>query len=88
MTKNFQKIGALQDYVVISQDQPHVGHYSRLDFEPYRQWFYTVYEDLDSSLPLSLPGAELPLREIYAHVEFPPPGATQSQKHPDHDRIF
>ena len=86
--QHFQKVKTLQGYVVIAQDSPHIGYYSRLDLEPYSQWFYTAYAGLDAVLPLSLPGVELPLVDIYEHVEFPPPGVTTSQKHPDHDRIF
>ena len=86
--QHFQTVETLQEYVVISQESPRIGHYSRLDLEPYSQWFYTIYEGLDAVLPLSLLGVELPLAGIYEHVGFLPPGVTTSQKHPDHDRIF
>ena len=86
--QHFQKMATLRDYVAISQEEPHVGHYARLDEAAPDKWLYTAYAGMDAVLPLPTLNVRLPLREIYEDIEFPPPGRTLNKKHPLHGKIF
>lgn len=64
----FQKWNpTLQDYLLVSQDQPKVEHYSRqLD----GSWSYRLYDDLNSSVTIASIGCILKLSEVYERVKF------------------
>lgn len=63
---SYQKLGSLQEYVLISQKMPLVEHYRR-DGD---HWVYTPAEGLDAPLTLPALDCELPLAEIYRRIEF------------------
>lgn len=86
--QHFQQIAAMQDYLVISQECCHIGHYSRVPNAPSVRWIYTAYVGVDSILKVPSLSVELPLCEVYKRVKFSSPGSTTSKKHPLHDRIF
>ena len=67
--KNYQRLDSLQEYVLISQEEPRVERYVR---QPNGQWLYSQVDGLDAVLPLDALGVTLPLSEIYARVKFPP----------------
>ena len=68
--KNYQRLDSLQEYILVSQEEPRVEKYVR---QPAGQWLYSQVNGLDALLPLDSLGVSLPLSEIYARVEFPPP---------------
>jgi Uma2 family endonuclease len=62
-------ISTLRDYLLVSQEEPRVTHYTRLeggDWEP------RGVNGLDASLELESTGCALKLRDIYDGVPFPP----------------
>jgi Uma2 family endonuclease len=61
-------IPSLAVYLLIEQEQPLVHVHRRTEAGFIRE----VYEGLDAIMPLGEIGIELPLAEIYAHVEFVP----------------
>ncbi len=65
----YQQIPMLTDYVMVSQDEPHVEHYARQGSD---RWLLTNLRGLDVVLRLPSIGCELPLSEVYARVAFPP----------------
>jgi Uma2 family endonuclease len=65
---SYQAIESLQEYVLVWQDEFLVEHFRRDG----SQWLYTVGRGLEATLPLPAAECELPLREIYYQVDFPP----------------
>jgi len=63
---SYQEIPSLQEYVLVWQDDVLVEHYRR----EADHWVYTKSEGLDAALNLPSAGCEVPLREIYAQVDF------------------
>ena len=59
------EINSLRDYVMVSQDKPHVEHYSR---QPDGTWRFAEISGLDSELLLSSIDCRIPLAEIYART--------------------
>lgn len=63
---SYQEIESLKEYVLVSQDGVLVEHFRRES----EHWVYTKSEGLEATLDLPSAGCELPLREIYAQVDF------------------
>jgi Uma2 family endonuclease len=64
---HYRRLESLQEYVLIAQERMRVEHYARQG----EQWLLTEFSQPDEQLPLASIGCEIPLREIYARVEFP-----------------
>ena len=64
----YETLDSLTDYVLISQTEPRIEHYSRL---PDGGWRYRVARGRNSVLALPNIGCELPLAEVYLRVPFP-----------------
>jgi Uma2 family endonuclease len=63
----YQAVPTLRDYLLISQDEPHVTHYTRLESD---EWKRRDVTDLDVSLELETIGCALKLRDIYDGLTF------------------
>ncbi len=63
----YQKLAALQTYLIIAQDRPQVTVYYR-DAEG--AWDVALYDQLEQSIPLLCPSTKLKLADIYAGVDF------------------
>jgi Uma2 family endonuclease len=61
----YRQIDALQEYLLVAQDQPHVEHYVQQDDA---SWRFTETDGLDASITLPSVEAELPLSEVYIDV--------------------
>jgi Uma2 family endonuclease len=72
--REYQSLPSLAHYVLVSQDTPRVEVYSRQG----GKWLFTEIEGLDATLPLDLPGIELPLAEIYAGLGLTTPTPAQA----------
>jgi Uma2 family endonuclease len=70
---HYQRISSLAEYVLVSQDEPRVDHYRRLETG---QWILTVSEGASAVVVLPALGCEVPLAEIYENLDLydPPPG--------------
>ena len=66
---HYRRLPTLKDYVMLSQYQPFIEHYTR---QANGQWVLTDLQGLDAVLSLPSIGCELPLSEIYERVEFAP----------------
>lgn len=64
---HYRKLESLQEYLLVSQTNPHVEHYSR---HPDHRWLLSEAEGLQSEIRLSSVECVLPLSEIYDKVEF------------------
>jgi Uma2 family endonuclease len=71
---HYRRLESLTDYVLVAQDSALTEHYARQD----AVWVLTEISDLDSRLHLTSIGSDLPLREIYDKVEFPPEASQPS----------
>jgi Uma2 family endonuclease len=69
---HYRRLDSLREYILIAQDHVHVEHYQRRG----DQWLLTEFTTLDESLTLPVLDCQIPLREIYARVDFP--AATES----------
>ena len=63
---HYRRLETLSDYVMLSQFQPFIEHYTRQE----TQWVLTEVAGLDAVLRLTSIGCDLPLTAIYERVEF------------------
>ena len=64
---HYRQLPALQEYVLVAQDQVHIEHYHRQE----KQWILTDHRRLEEILSLPSIACELALGEIYERVTFP-----------------
>ena len=64
----YRQFDSMQEYTLVSQDFMRVEHYLRHN----EQWILTDLGNPDDVVHLTSIDCELPLREIYERVEFPP----------------
>ncbi len=64
---SYRSIGALQQYVLISQERLHVEVFTRTSDT---SWSLTEYVGLDAVVPLPSIGCQLSLAEIYDRISF------------------
>jgi len=62
----YRTIPSLQEYLLISQDRPHVERYRRQG----HNWLFTEYSSLDDEVTLDSIGCSLSLAAIYRRVRF------------------
>lgn len=65
---HYRRLETLTDYVMLSQFQPFIEHYTRQK----NQWVLTEIVGIDAVLHLPEIGCDLPLSAIYERVEFTP----------------
>ena len=64
--REYRSIETLQEYLIISQDDLYIAHYTR---NTYTKWFYETYETKDEIINLTSIGVQLAMQEIYKGVE-------------------
>jgi Uma2 family endonuclease len=64
---HYRRLESLREYVVIAQDKVLVERFTRQGEE----WLLTEFRNLDDTLRLASIDCAVPLREIYARIEFP-----------------
>ena len=65
----YETLESLTDYVLISQTEPRIEHFSRLESGG---WRFVVVRGLEAVLSLPAVNCNLRLADIYARVTFPP----------------
>lgn len=75
--RQYREIESLQEYVLVSQEDYLVEHFSRADDG---RWMLTDARGLDGRIELLSLGCELPLSRIYARVEITPPSREGIQR--------
>ena len=63
----YRRLKSLREYVLISQSEVLVERYTRSG----ENWLYTALDNLEDTLQLTSIDCQVPLKEIYAKVEFP-----------------
>ena len=66
---HYRRLQTLTDYVMLSQFQPFLEHYTR---QENGHWVLTEVAGLDAMLRLPSIGCDLPLSAVYERVEFAP----------------
>jgi Uma2 family endonuclease len=72
---NYRQIETLAAYVLVSHHAPHVEIYER---QPSGHWLLREAKGIAAALAIPALAIDLPLSEIYAGVEFPPPPETDA----------
>jgi Uma2 family endonuclease len=67
--KRYMHAESLQEYVLVSQEEPRVEVFFR---QPGGTWLLTPYSGLDATARLRSIDVELPLAEVFLNVVFPP----------------
>jgi Uma2 family endonuclease len=60
--REYQTLESLQEYLIVSQDKPHIERYHR---QPDGNWLATQAKDMTDEVFLSSIGCRLPLSEVY-----------------------
>ncbi|MDF1501569.1 Uma2 family endonuclease [Roseisolibacter sp. H3M3-2] len=63
----YRELDTLRTYVLVAQDRPHVEVFEREG----DRWMLREVSGIDATLDLPTIGASVPLRELYARVEWP-----------------
>ena len=66
---DYQSIESFLEYLIIAQNRPHVIQHVR---QSKGRWLRIEIQGLDNEVKLETLNITLPLREIYARVEFQP----------------
>ena len=64
---HYRTLESLTDYLLVSQDTASVEHRTR---QPDDRWLLSIYQGLDSVVPIPSIGCDLPLAEVYEKVEW------------------
>lgn len=67
---SYREIDSLQEYVLVSQTSPHIQTFVR---QKDGMWLFRAFAGIEAVARLPSLEIEVPLREAYAGVEFPPP---------------
>ncbi len=62
----YRQIASLTDYILISQDQVMVDHYTKAT----EGWLLVTTVDIDANLDIRSIGVSVPVKDLYAKVEF------------------
>ncbi len=68
-SSHYRRLASLQEYLLVSQDEPHIEHYARQDDH---HWILTEGTGLESTIALPVLDFRLALAEVYARVTFSP----------------
>ena len=72
----YQQIESLQEYVLISQQEPRVERFRR---QMAGEWLFSTHAGMDASCPLDCLDTTIPLAEIYDKIVF---GTTEAPDRP------
>ena len=73
---HYRQLASLKEYVIVAQDEVKVERYTRRG----NDWILTVFSELDDTLRLTSIDREIPLREIYYHVEISPEAGSPNRR--------
>ena len=65
--EEYKSIPTLTGYLLVAQDRLHVAHRIRQD---HNTWQETVFDSLDTTIPLNSIGVSLALHEVYEGLSF------------------
>ena len=71
----YREVESMEEYVLLSQGEPLIETFRR---HSDGNWQITSHRGIEAIAPLASVRIELPLAEVYAGIEFPPPAAEPS----------
>jgi len=66
-SSHYRRLPSLQEYLLVSQDEPHIEHYARQDND---HWLLTEATGTDTNIELPALQATVELSEVYARLTF------------------
>ena len=66
--EDYRTLESLTDYLLISLDSASIEHRMR---QHDNRWLLSIYQGLDSVVPIPTIGCELSLSEVYERIEWP-----------------
>ena len=66
--EHYRTLESLTDYLLVSQDNASIEQRMR---QPDGRWLLSIYQGLDSVVPIASIDCELPLAEVYERIEWP-----------------
>ncbi len=78
----YRAIPTLREYILVSQDRPHV---ERFVWQPKGKWLMSDYDGLESVLELSDVGCKLALSDVYEAIDFDPIRLVTTEPEPKSD---
>ncbi len=76
---HYRELSSLQEYILVLQTAPRVESYAR---GAGGGWIFTPFVGLEVGLRIQSLQIEIPLAEIYAEVDFPPPAPPPDDSRP------
>jgi Uma2 family endonuclease len=73
----------LTDYLLVSQNEPLIGHYVR---QSDGGWLLNFYDGLEQALTIDSIGCTLPLAKVYERVSFPPEEPEGNEEYNDEEQ--
>jgi Uma2 family endonuclease len=68
--RHYQQIASVQEILLVREDEPVIEHYRRQSADV---WELTMISGLENEVTLRSVVCQLPLAQVYANVESPPP---------------
>ena len=68
--QHYKQLPSVQEYVLVAQDRAWCERFVR---QPDGAWAQVAFDGLDAALELTAVPVAVPLADVYARVEFPPP---------------
>jgi len=65
--EHYRRISSLRDYLLVSQDAPHIEHFHRNENQT---WTLTDINGMDAKVDIASLGISVQLREVYDKVDF------------------
>jgi len=66
-SSHYRRLPSLQEYLLVSQDEPHIEHYARRDND---HWLLTEATGMDTNIELPVLQTIIELSEVYAKLTF------------------
>lgn len=70
--RKYRSLPSFCEYLLVSQTEPYIEHYQKLEPGTHAPWQWRVYDQLENSILLHSLNLELPLLEIYRRLNFTP----------------
>ena len=68
--RKYRSIPSLAEYLLISQSEPYIEHYFKVDSKPEKSdiWQFQISDRLDQKITLPSLNIDIPLAEIYRRI--------------------
>jgi Uma2 family endonuclease len=71
--QHYRNIDSLEEYILISQDRPHIDVFYRDILSDAKRWMIRMFDGLDDTFEFATIQANITMADIYRGIEFPEP---------------